>query len=228
MIKKIEVVQRHFNDFGSLKTYWLFSFSNYVDRDNMEFGALRVFNDDIIMPGKGFPEHPHDTMEIVTIVHEGTLTHTDSMGNKATISKGEVQRMSAGKGVLHSEFNEGDTPVHLFQLWFYPNDETVADYEQKSVDTGLSKQTILASPDGSRGIKIFADAIVSNIELGIEDAFTLRLASGWGCLVYIMEGSMTIKGETYVVGDQARITDEADLELTTELSVKAFVVETRM
>lgn len=228
MIKKIEATQRHFNDFGSLKTYWLFSFSNYVDRDNMEFGALRVFNDDIIMPGKGFPEHPHDTMEIVTIVHDGILTHSDSMGNKATISKGEVQRMSAGKGVLHSEFNEHDTPVHLFQLWFYPNDETVADYEQKTVDTQLSKQTILASPDGSRGIKIFADAIVSHIELEVEDAFTLRLASGWGCLIYIMEGSMRIKGEVYTVGDQARITEEEDLELITESHVKAFVVETRM
>lgn len=228
MIKKIEAAKRHFNDFGSLKTYWLFSFSNYVDRDNMEFGALRVFNDDVIMPGKGFPEHPHDTMEIVTIVHDGTLTHSDSMGNKATISKGEVQRMSAGKGVLHSEFNEHDTPVHLFQLWFYPNDETVAAYEQKTIDTQLSKQTILASPDGSRGIKIFADAIISTIELGVEDAFTLRLADGWGCLLYIMEGSLTIKGETYGVGDQARITEEEDLELTTESTVKAFVVETRM
>ncbi len=228
MIKKIPAADRHYSDSGSLKTYWLFSFSDYIDRENMEFGMLRVFNDDIIMPGKGFPEHPHDTMEIVTIVHEGTLTHKDSMGNEATISKGEVQRMSAGKGVLHSEFNKHDTPVHLFQLWFYPNDETKADYEQKTVDTGISKQTILASPDGSRGIKIFADAIISEIRLAVEDAFTLRLVIGWGCLMYIMEGSMSIKGETYAVGDQVRITGEEDLELTTESAVKAFVVETRM
>lgn len=228
MIKKIEAIQRHFNDFGSLKTYWLFSFSDYVDRDNMEFGALRVFNDDIIMPGKGFPEHPHDTMEIVTIVHDGTLTHEDSMGNKATISKGEVQRMSAGKGVHHSEFNRHDTPVHLFQLWFYPNEETTADYEQKELRTQLSKQTILASPDGSRGVKIYADAIISMIELDNKDAFTLRLAPGWGCLLYIMEGTMVIRGELFEAGDQARITDEEELELITESTVKAFVVETRM
>lgn len=228
MIKKILAADRHYNDFGSLKTYWLFSFSDYVDRENMEFGMLRVFNDDIIMPGKGFPEHPHDTMEIVTIVHEGTLTHEDSMGNKATISKGEVQRMSAGKGVLHSEFNRHETPVHLYQLWFYPNESTNADYEQKEIKPQLSKQTILASPDGSRGVKIFADAIISTIELDTTDVFSLRLAVGWGCLLYIMEGSMTIKGEVYKKGDQARITDEKDLELITDSSVKAFVVETRL
>lgn len=228
MIKKISAQDRHFNDFGSLKTYWLFSFSNYVDRENMEFGALRVFNDDIIMPGKGFPEHPHDTMEIVTIVLEGTLTHTDSMGNQATISKGEVQRMSAGKGVLHSEFNRGDEPVHLYQLWLYPNDETVADYEQKTIETESSTQTILASPDGSRGLKIFADALISEINLGIEDTFVLRLAKGWGCLIYVMEGNMSIQGKIYTAGDQARITDESDLDLTTESAVKALVVETRM
>lgn len=122
MIKIIPKGKRHFSDFGWLKTYWLFSFSDYFDPDNTRFGALRVFNDDIVAPGTGFPTHPHREMEIITIVLEGEITHKDSMGNKMVIRAGDVQRMSAGTGIIHSEFNLGDEPVHFYQIWIYPDE----------------------------------------------------------------------------------------------------------
>ncbi|MCK7503163.1 MAG: pirin family protein [Desulfobacterales bacterium] len=105
MIRIVSKSKRHYSDFGWLKTYWLFSFSNYFDPDNIQFGALRVFNDDVVQPGTGFPTHPHEEMEIVTIVLEGEMTHADSMGNRTVIRAGDVQRMSAGTGLTHSEFN---------------------------------------------------------------------------------------------------------------------------
>ena len=132
MITKISSSSRHHADHGWLSTYFLFSFAEYYDPQNLEFGNLRVFNDDTIAPHSGFSEHDHDNMEIVTIVHEGTLTHRDSMGSVGAISAGEVQYMSAGTGVTHAEMNDGGVPVHLFQIWLYPNEKNAAPrYEQK-------------------------------------------------------------------------------------------------
>ena len=110
MIEIIKATDRHFNDFQWLQTYWLFSFSSYFDPHNIQFGALRVFNDDVVQPGMGFPTHPHEEMEIITIVLAGEMTHKDSMGNKSVIKAGDVQRMSAGTGLTHSEFNLAQNP----------------------------------------------------------------------------------------------------------------------
>jgi redox-sensitive bicupin YhaK (pirin superfamily) len=104
MIRHIPADKRHFSDAGWLRTYWLFSFADYYDPDNVRFGPLRVFNDDVVEPGRGFPTHPHDEMEIVSIVLEGEMTHIDSMGNKGVLKAGMVQRMSAGTGLMHSEY----------------------------------------------------------------------------------------------------------------------------
>jgi len=123
MITRIEASKRHLAKYEWLKTYYLFSFSNYFDPANLQFGVLRVFNDDTINAYSGFDEHGHENMEIVTLVLEGALTHRDSMGNKEVIKAGEVQRMSAGTGVIHAEKNLGDEPVHLFQLWFMPEQD---------------------------------------------------------------------------------------------------------
>ena len=121
MIQVITATERHFSDFGWLKTYWLFSFADYYDPGNIQFGALRVFNDDVVEPGAGFPTHPHEEMEIITLVQSGEITHEDSMGNRAVMRAGEVQRMSAGTGLTHSEFNLGREPVHFFQVWILPD-----------------------------------------------------------------------------------------------------------
>jgi quercetin 2,3-dioxygenase len=120
VITVIPSSRRQTRDLGWLRTTWLFSFDDYFDPENLEFGVLRVFNDDIIAPGKGFPAHRHSEMEIVTWVLEGRLSHRDSAGNLGFLGPGEVQRMTAGSGVLHSEMNEGRTPVRLYQMWFLP------------------------------------------------------------------------------------------------------------
>ena len=121
MITVVPSNQRHFSDIGWLQTYWHFSFSDYYDPNNMQWGKLRVFNDDVIQGGGGFGMHPHRDMEIVTYVVEGELEHQDRLGNRGTVLPGEVQVMSAGRGITHSEFNHSkDKPVHLMQLWITP------------------------------------------------------------------------------------------------------------
>jgi quercetin 2,3-dioxygenase len=122
MIERIAAAHRHFRDFGWLKTHWLFSFDDYNDPENINFSSLRVFNDDIIAPHSGFPLHGHKEMEIITVMLSGELTHEDSLGNRATIRAGDIQRMTAGRGIRHSEFNHGDIPVHLYQLWIEPRE----------------------------------------------------------------------------------------------------------
>lgn len=118
------------------------------------------------MPGGGFPDHPHDTMEIVTIVHSGELSHRDSMGNEAVIKPGMVQRMSAGAGVVHSEFNRSTDPCHLYQLWFFPNEKTTAGYEEKALPTESSGLTVLASSGGREGsTTLNADATIKCSDL---------------------------------------------------------------
>ena len=132
-VEIIKADNRHFSDFGWLKTYWLFSFSSYFDPHNIQFGALRVFNDDIVQPGMGFPTHPHEEMEIVTIVLDGEMTHEDSMGNRTVIRAGDVQRMSAGTGLTHSEFNLARKPVHFHQIWIFPDTAGLRpSYDQKT------------------------------------------------------------------------------------------------
>lgn len=228
MITKIPEQRRHFTDYGTLKTYWLFSFSDYYDSNNIEFGTLRVFNDDIVMPGSGFPDHPHEIMEIVTIVLEGTLTHKDSMGNKSTIVAGEVQRMSAGEGVIHSEFNEHDVPVHLYQLWFHPNKTTTAGYEQKKIETTKSALTVLASNTESSGLMLHADATVSQLSLKANESFKLSPVKGMGYFIYITEGVIIINGEKYIKGDQARITNENDIVLLAEDKSQSILIEVKV
>lgn len=225
MKQKIPAAERHYKDYGSLKTYWLFSFSDYHDPSNMSFGTLRVFNDDVIMPGSGFPDHPHDTMEIVTIVLEGVLTHTDSMGNAATICAGEVQRMSAGEGIVHSEFNKHDGPVHLYQLWFLPNQKTESGYEQKRIDASGAALTTLASSKESAGIMLRADATISELNLKAGESFSLSLTNGQGCFVYVTDGALSIDGENFAQGDQARIVGDEVLVFVSESTVKALIVE---
>lgn len=230
MIHKIPAKDRHYQDMGFLKTFWLFSFSNYHDPQNMNFGSLRVFNDDIVMPGAGFPEHPHETMEIVTIVLEGILTHKDDMGNEEIITAGEIQRMSAGEGVVHSEFNHHDEPVHLYQLWFYPNQQTEADYEQMRIAPGQTGLTLIASdvPD-ENVLSIKADAKIFSLTLVDDQVCEFDISSQKGLFVYVHTGTLIILGETYQAGDQARITGPESLTFAAENgSATALVIEVKI
>lgn len=168
MIHKNE--DRHFSEQGWLKSAFSFSFANWYNENKMGFGTLRVINDDIIAPKNGFGFHPHQDMEIITILFEGELTHKDTMGNSETIKPGEVQRMSAGTGVLHSEINEQKTQsVKLFQIWIETRKKGInPSYEQKYFDEKkrINKFQLLVSPDKAQNsIPINQDAYLSRITL---------------------------------------------------------------
>jgi len=209
----IDAHKRHFSDFGWLKTYWLFSFSNYFDPKNIQFGALRVFNDDVVEPGTGFPTHPHEEMEIVTIVLDGEMTHQDSMGNKAVIKAGDVQRMSAGTGLTHSEFNLAEAPVHFYQIWILPDQKGMGpSYDQKSFAAESWRNTLLpvASGQGVEGTVTFhTAATIYRCTLDKGQNVTHAATAGRRIFVYVTNGELETNGTTLSENDQARIdTDE--------------------
>jgi redox-sensitive bicupin YhaK (pirin superfamily) len=191
---------------GWLESWHSFSFADYFDPRYMGFSALRVINDDVIAPGKGFGTHGHRDMEIITYVLSGALAHRDSMGNGSTIRPGDVQRMSAGRGVRHSEFNASQSePVHLLQIWIEPNVRGIAPgYEEKRFgDTDKrGRLRLIASPDGADGsVTIRQDARVYAGLFDAGEGDTLELAPGrWG-YVHVARGSVTADGEALSGGD---------------------------
>ena len=186
---------------GWLDTKYSFSFSNYYDPNFMGFGPLRVINDDRIAGGGGFPTHPHDNMEIVTYVLEGALAHKDSMGNGTTINTGDVQRMSAGTGVRHSEFNASDKiGVHLLQIWIMPDkDGYEPSYEQKQFTRGdkLGNLRLVASNDGRDGsVSIHQKANIYAAIFNDGDSAELNLAKGQGVWVQVAKGGIVVVNDT--------------------------------
>ncbi len=208
-IEIIKAEKRYFSDFGWLKTYWIFSFSNYFDPRNVQFGALRVFNDDIVEPGTGFPTHPHKEMEIVTIVLDGEITHEDSMGNRSIIRSGDVQRMSAGTGLTHSEFNLALKPVHLYQIWIVPDKARLCPtYDQKSFEPHQWKNRLLPVASGQNlpdTVTFHTDATIyrCNLDNGMEVAF--QNTTHRRIFVYMTNGHLSVNGHYMSPKDQARI-----------------------
>ena len=168
--------ERGFADYGWLKTHYSFSFANWYHPEKIHFGMLRVLNDDNIAPHSGFDFHPHNDMEIITILLEGELTHQDSMGNKGVIKKNEVQVMSAGTGIFHSEKNEGNEWTKLFQMWIFPDKKGhTPRYEQKSFPTQQSTQ-LLVSPDGrENSLWIHQNAFITRLHLSAGEHFDYHL-----------------------------------------------------
>lgn len=217
MFKIIPADQRHFSDFGWLKTYWLFSFSSYYDPDNIQFGALRVFNDDVVEPGKGFPTHPHEEMEIITIPLNGQLTHEDSMGNKSIINHGDVQRMSAGTGLTHSEFNLHNEPVHFYQIWIYPDQKGLEPtYDQRTFDPESWKNRLFPVASGQglpdtvtfhTNATIYLSQLDSGKEVGFEADSSRRI------FVYLTSGKLDVDGEHLSEKDQIRIDPDGKIRL---------------
>lgn len=206
---------------GTLDTRHTFSFGEYHDPDWMGFRALRVINDDVVSPGAGFPTHPHRDMEIITWVLEGELEHKDSTGGGGVIRPGELQRMSAGSGVTHSEFNGSrDEPVHLLQMWIIPRRDALGaapSYEQKSFPEAerRGKLRVIASPDGAAGsATIRADARVHVGFFRAGGRATLRLAKPQGlgnAWAHVARGEATINGERCRAGDAVGLVDEPEL-----------------
>ncbi len=207
----------HF-DHGWLNTYHTFSFGDYYDPNFMGFRDLRVINEDWVKEGRGFPTHPHQDMEIITYVLEGELAHKDSMGTSSTIRPGEVQRMSAGTGVTHSEYNHSsEVPVHLLQIWILPNQKGLKPgYEQKeySEEQKLNQFFLVASNDGRKNsVTIHQDVqlYVSSLESGknIEYEFHPK-RYGW---IQVARGSVTLNGQELATGDGAAVSDEKKISL---------------
>jgi redox-sensitive bicupin YhaK (pirin superfamily) len=215
MIKTIRANERYFSDFGWLKTYWLFSFDHYYDPANLQFGSLRVFNDDVVEANTGFPTHPHREMEIITTVLAGEVTHQDSMGNKTVIKAGEVQRMSAGTGITHSEYNRGKAPVHFYQIWILPGERRLKpSYDQRSFSSEQRMNRLLpvASGDPSRdAVTLNADATIYIADFDAGHGVTLPVGDSRGVFVYITSGDLGVNDERLTTKDQARITDVKSL-----------------
>ena len=204
---------------GWLDSYHSFSFADYYDPEHLSYGPLRVINDDSVQPGQGFGTHGHRDMEIITYVLEGALEHKDSMGNGSIIRPGSVQRMSAGTGVRHSEFNPSrEAGVHFLQIWIEPKITGVRPgYEEKQFGAAEKKGQLrlIASPDGREGsVTVHQDAYVYASMLDGKDALTHRLAPGRRAYVHVARGSLKVNGTPLDGGDGARIVEVATIELT--------------
>ena len=203
---------------GWLDTYHTFSFADYHDPKWMGFRSLRVINDDLVMPGKGFGTHPHRDMEIITYILSGALEHRDSMNNGRVIRAGDVQYMAAGTGVLHSEFNPSeDEAVRLLQIWIQPDRRGVAPrYAEKTLaEAPRGEWNLVASKSGRDGsISIHQDADLWIARLAPGQSLSRRLAEGRGAWVHIAEGSVTLNGAELSGGDAAALKGPADIGLS--------------
>ncbi|MEE9553919.1 MAG: pirin family protein [candidate division Zixibacteria bacterium] len=229
MIKIIKADQRHYSDFGWLKTYWLFSFADYNDPANINHGALRVFNDDIVERGAGFPSHPHHEMEIVTVVLSGEIAHEDSMGNKTIIKAGDVQRMSAGTGLTHSEHNQGDKPVHFYQIWIFPDRKGLKpSYGQMSFEPSKWRNRLLqiaSGQDSDDVVSINTDASIYKGALESGKKIEYITDDSRMVFIYVTDGELRINGEILNKSDQARISGETEILLEASKSADFILID---
>jgi quercetin 2,3-dioxygenase len=221
---------RGYADHGWLKSHHSFSFAGYYDPDHMGFGNLRVINEDHIAPGRGFGKHGHKDMEIVTYVVSGNLAHKDNMGNVKGIPPGDVQRMSAGTGVEHSEFNhaEGQT-THLLQIWIEPNVRGIAPgYEQKTFSDAekRGKLRLVASNGGTEGsVAIHADAKIYAALLDGQETAQLPLDPARKAYAQLVRGAIDVNGQPMAQGDAALVQSESNLELSNGKDAEVLVFD---
>jgi hypothetical protein len=218
MITFRPAAQRGHFDHGWLDTYHTFSFADYWDPKHLGYRSLRVINEDKVAPQRGFGTHPHRDMEIITYVLEGALAHKDSMGTGSVIRPGEVQRMSAGTGVMHSEFNHSPSElVHLLQIWILPGRRGLQpSYEQKNFPTEekLNRFRLIASPDGSEGsVTIHQDAKLSAAILEAGKTANYALGTGRYAWIQVARGEISLNGTVLRAGDGAAVENESDIAL---------------
>jgi quercetin 2,3-dioxygenase len=211
--------ERGFADHGWLKSYHTFSFADYFDPDHVEFGPLRVINEDRVQAGAGFGTHSHRDMEIISYVLAGELAHKDSMGNGSVIRPGDVQRMSAGSGVRHSEFNPSPSdPVHFLQIWIQPDKRNIEpSYEEKrfTPEEKRGRLRLIVSPDRAQGsLLIHQDArVYAGLFNGAEHA-DLQVAQGRRIYVHVARGVLSANGVKLAAGDALRVSNAERLTLT--------------
>jgi redox-sensitive bicupin YhaK (pirin superfamily) len=221
---------RGYADHGWLKSFHTFSFADYFDPQHVEFGPLRVINEDRVQAGAGFGTHPHRDMEIISYVLAGQLAHKDSLGNGSTIRPGDVQRMSAGSGVRHSEFNPSPSePVHFLQIWIQPSAQGIEpSYEEKpfTAEEKRGRLRLIASADRADGsLLIHQDArVYAGLFDGAESA-TLTVKPERRIFVHVARGSLTVNGATLAAGDAMKITATPQLLLTAGQQAEVLVFD---
>ena len=229
---------RRSNERGRTKIDWLdsyhsFSFGEYYDPTNLHFGPLRVMNDDLILPDSGFPTHPHNNMEIVTIILEGTVAHKDSSGGEGTITVNEVQRMTAGSGIRHSEFNPSAVEdLKLLQIWFIPNKQGLTpSYEQKKFAHEDKQNKLLKVVSGVKEdgvIFINQDAVIYLSDLDKGKQVTHKISEGRGVYVHVIEGSANVNGQLLNGGDAAKLTVGKEISISAETDSKIILFDMTM
>ena len=229
-----KAIERGKADYGWLKANYYFSFAQYHNPQKVHFGALRVLNDDVVAGGGGFPTHPHDNMEIVTIPHTGALAHKDSSGGNGIIKAGDVQIMSAGSGVEHSEFNESKTEaVNLFQLWVFPKEKNITPrYDQRNFDVNDRKnkwQTVVSPIESDNALWINQDAKFSLATLLNGEALTFtNTFTGNGVFLVVIKGSVTINEITLNSRDAVGIYDTNSFDILATEDAELLAVEVPM
>ncbi len=221
-------------DHGWLNAYHSFSFASYYDPERVQFGTLRVLNDDTVAPGMGFGTHPHDNMEIITIPLEGDLAHKDSMGNTEVIKNGDLQVMSAGIGIQHSEFNPNhDQRTKLLQIWVFPKERNVTPrYQQITLNPEDRKnklQQILSPNADDAGVWIHQDAWfnMGKFDAGVSTTYNLH-KNGNGLYAFILKGNVTIDGQELSTRDGLGITDFESLEIIATTDTEFLLMEIPM
>jgi quercetin 2,3-dioxygenase len=219
MIRVRKSEERGHANHGWLNSYHTFSFADYYDPKNMGFRSLRVINEDRVAPGRGFGAHGHRDMEILSYVLKGSLGHKDNMGHEEVLGPNEIQRMSAGTGVVHSEFNPSKTePVHFFQIWIEPaTTGTPSSYEQLRFEPQekQGKLKLLAGPEGGEGVaQINQDAQLFVAELAKGDTVVHDLKPQRHAWLHVVRGEVTVNGKTLNTGDAAAVSDEKALTVT--------------
>ena len=219
MITIRKATERGSTRMGWLTSYHSFSFNRYYDPEHVHFGPLRVLNDDFVAPGTGFGMHPHDNMEIITYVLSGEVEHRDSTGTHSVIRAGDVQRMSAGTGVVHSEYNRStDEELHLLQIWLLPYKRGLApSYDQRSFDAARRRNTLLRVVDGdSRGDALTMHQHASMFVSALENGKTVEhaLDPGRGAYLFIAAGTASANGVQLEEGDAVMVRDEAILAVS--------------
>ena len=218
-------------DIDWLQSRHTFSFGHYLDPNHMGFGALRVINEDRVAPGGGFPPHGHAEMEIVSYVLDGALEHRDSLGNGSVIRPGDVQRMSAGTGIRHAEYNASDTePVHFLQIWIEPGVRGVGPgYEQKTFGDALKGGfRLVASPDGRDGsLKIHQDAALYAARLAAGETAALTPGHGRRAWIQVARGSVALNGARLDAGDGAGLTGAAEIEVAADTDAEVLLFDLR-
>jgi redox-sensitive bicupin YhaK (pirin superfamily) len=230
MIRIRKAADRGHADHGWLETYHTFSFADYYDPDHVGFRDLRVINEDRVQPGQGFGMHGHRDMEIVTYVLEGALEHKDSLGNGSVLRPGEFQRMSAGTGVRHSEFNPSASEwVHLYQIWLLPAERGIEpSYEQRAfpVEQQQGRLRLVASPDAADGsLTIHQDAKIYLATLAARQPVAHPLAPGRHAWLQVLRGNATLNGQPLATSDGAAISEERQLTIVSDGSAEVMLFD---